>query len=253
MPVLGHVRDTAMGHAGLAGNGSVRISDADFEAFRVLRMNLGYLATERPLRSLLVTSGLPEEGKSTVSMALASASVVAGHRTLLVECDLRRPSFAKRLGLSQGPGLTDYLMGTASPAEILQTVSMSVPGSGNGTGSQRLGPAAAVLVCITAGTQVGNPAELLISSRFEGFMQKVVKAYDFVIVDSSPLLAVVDPLQLVPMVDGVLICVRAQQTTRDQARASRAALSNLPRRPIGAVLTGLHRNDEAAYEYYYSY
>jgi hypothetical protein len=67
------------------------------------------------------------------------------------------------------------------------------------------------------------------------------------------LLSIVDPLQLVPRVDGVLFCVRAQRTTRDQVRAARVALANLPRRPVGAVLTGLKRRGPDSYDYYYGY
>jgi polysaccharide biosynthesis transport protein len=252
-PVLTRVPDTALGSAGLARNGRPPMADLDFEAFRVLRMNLGYLSTERPLRSILITSGLPEEGKSTVSMSLASASVLAGQRTLLVECDLRRPSFARRLGIARSPGLTDFLLGDAGLREVLQTVEIAKPGTlGNRDGGTS-GDPGGVFVCITAGTQVKDPAELLISERFGGFLEQVTKVYDRVVLDASPLLTVVDPLEIMPRVDAVIICVRAQKTTRDQARAARAALSNLPRRPIGAVLTGLRRSDRDAYDYYYGY
>jgi capsular exopolysaccharide synthesis family protein len=251
LPVLGRVSRTALGHAGLVRNGREAMNDADFEAFRVLRMNLAYLAKGEPVNSVLVTSGLPEEGKSTVSAALASAAVLAGQRTLLVECDLRRPCFAQRLGVQPQPGLTDYLLGNAAPQDILQTVELTEPARVNG--SQPAAPAsdtAGTLVCIAGGTMVSNPAELLMSERFEDFLEKVSKAYDLVVVDAAPLLAVVDPMEILPHVDAAIVCVRAQQTTREQARAARAALSALPERPMGAVLTGMRRGDPDAYDYY---
>ena len=249
LPVLGRVSDTALGYAGLARNGLPPMSDADFEAFRMLRMNLAYLARGEPVRSVLVTSGLAEEGKSTVSAALASAAVLAGQRTLLVECDLRRPCFARRFGIQPQPGLTDYLAGSSGPQDILQTVELAEPTGVNGAagGEARI---AGTLVCIVAGSRVNNPAELLIGERFTDFLDKVTKAYDLVVLDASPMLAVVDPLEILPRVDAGIVCVRAQKTTREQARAARAALSTLPERPMGAVVTGMRRGDPDAYDYY---
>jgi succinoglycan biosynthesis transport protein ExoP len=199
--------------------------------------------------SVLVTSGLPEEGKSTVSMALASAAVVAGQRTLLVECDLRRPCFARRFGIRPQPGLTDYLRGDANPQDILQTVELVDPVRVNGT-EAAADQQAGTLVCIAGGSRVSNPAELLVSERFTDFLDKVGKAYDLVVLDGSPLLAVVDPMEILPHVDAAIVCVRVQQTTREQVRAARAALSTLPERPMGAVLTGMRRGDPDAYDYY---
>jgi capsular exopolysaccharide synthesis family protein len=251
LAVLGRVSRTALGHAGLARNGLPPMSEADFEAFRVLRMNLAYLGGGDPVRSVLVTSGLPEEGKSTVSAALASAAVLAGQRTLLVECDLRRPCFARRFGIQPQPGLTDYLTGQADPQEILQTVELAEPARVNGSeAAPQTGQPAGTLVCIVGGTRVSNPAELLIGDRFTDFLEKVSKAYDLVVLDGSPLLAVVDSMEIMPRVDATIVCVRVQQTTREQARAARVALSTLPDRPMGAVLTGMRRGDPDAYDYY---
>jgi capsular exopolysaccharide synthesis family protein len=250
LPVLGRVSNSALGYAGLARNGLPPMSDADFEAFRVLRMNLAYLGKGEPVRSVLVTSGLAEEGKSTVSAALASAAVLAGQRTLLVECDLRRPCFARRFGIQPQPGLTDYLLGNAGPQEILQTVELAEPVVVNGAAGGEQARLAGMLVCIVGGSRVNNPAELLIGERFTDFLEKVTTAYDLVVLDASPLLAVVDPLEILPRVDAGIVCVRAQKTTREQARAARAALSALPERPMGAVVTGMRRGDPDAYDYY---
>jgi capsular exopolysaccharide synthesis family protein len=250
LPVLGRVSRTALGHAGLARNGVPPMKDADFEAFRVLRMNLAYLAQGNPVRSVLVTSGLPEEGKSTVSAALASAAVLAGQRTLLVECDLRRPCFARRFGIQAEPGLTDYLLRDADPQDILQTVDLADPAGVNGAVRPDPNRTAGTLVCIAGGSRVSNPAELLIGGRFTDFLENVGKAYDLVVLDGSPLLAVVDSMEILPHVDAAIVCVRVQQTTREQARAARVALSALPERPMGAVLTGMRRGDPDAYDCY---
>ena len=253
VPVLSRVSETALGYAGLVGNGLPPMLDTDFEPFRVLRMNLRALRSNPPPTSVAVTSGLPEEGKSTVSMALASAAAIAGQRVLLVEADLRRPSFARRLGVDREPGLTDYLLGAAPPQEILQSVALSHPTGINGSAPDRDAAPAGVLTCIAAGRQVVNPAELLVTPRFGQFVEQVTKTYDLVIFDTSPLLSVVDPLELVTHVDALIFCVRAQRTTRDQVRAARAALANLPELPTGAVLTGLRRGGPDSYDYYYGY
>jgi succinoglycan biosynthesis transport protein ExoP len=252
VPILGRVPDSAMGAPGLVRNGRMPMLDSDFEAFRGIRMNLAALGKDGVTpRSVLVTSPLPEEGKSTVSAALASAAAITGQRVLLVECDLRRPVLARRLGINQGPGLSDYLTDKAGPKEILQLVELTNPTTFNG--GKASNEAAGNMVVITAGTQAANPAELLVGPRFRAFLQQVAKAYDLVVLDTSPMLAVVDPLEIARDVDGLLICARVRRTTRDQLRAARAALRNLGDRPTGAVVTGISRKDPDSYDYYYGY
>jgi succinoglycan biosynthesis transport protein ExoP len=149
------------------------------------------------------------------------------------------------LGCEPGPGLSDYLVGQAGPGEVVQKVALAE--SQNGT-------AAPTLVAITAGSPTPRPAELLASKRFAAFLDQVREAYDVVVLDCTPLLSVGDALQLVPRVDGVVLCVRAEQTTREQARAARQALEHFPDRPIGVVVTGVKPGHELDYGYYsYAY
>ena len=259
VPVLGRVGAAAFSYAGLVKNGRPVMLENDFEPFRVLRMNLAFLTSDdRPPRSVLITSPLAMEGKSTVSVSLASAAALAGQQVLLLECDLRRPSLAARLNVSRAPGLTDFLSGAVQPQEILQEVQISEPRRLNGTAQggsaenkSRNAPTAS-MVCITAGKAVPNAPELLHSDRFRDMLEKLTRAYDLVILDGSPLLAVSDPLEVAPFVDGILVCVRSQQTTREQIRSAKSALGHLPERPMGAVLTGLEPGDES-YGYYYGY
>lgn len=249
LPVLGRVSEATFGSAGLVSNG-LPMLETDFEAFRVLRMNLAFAAGDQPPRTVLVTSGLPEEGKSTVSMSLASAAALSGQSVLLVECDLRRPSFERRLKVKRAPGLSDFLNGKARPAEILQAVDLHIPMALNG-GQAKPRKATQQLVCIGAGTATTGAAELLATERFRDFIQKVGKAYDLVVLDAGPLLSVVDPLEIVPLVDLVLVCARVEQTTRAEAHATRAALGHLPEKPMGAVVTGIRRGGVDANDYYY--
>ncbi len=260
LPVLGRVAQSSFAFSGLVSNGHPIPTETDFEPFRVLRMNLGFLAGEgKAPRSVLVTSPLPQEGKSTVSIALASAAALAGMKVLLVECDLRRPSFSKRLPVEREPGLTNYLRGEVKPADILRVVDLAPPRSfaveeqsRNGDETSQASGSKISMVVIPAGAAVTNAPELLQGERFEQFLEKVTRAYDLVILDGSPLLSVADPLELASEADAVLLCVRVQQTTRDQVRAARSALGHIRERPSGVVVTGIRPGDET-YEYYYGY
>jgi CobQ/CobB/MinD/ParA nucleotide binding domain len=125
-PVVGYLRPDALGrvgaHADGRSNGNRPLEPSDQEALRIVRHNVRYLSAAEPLRTLLVTSPVAGEGKSTVAAGLAAVSALAGKRTLLVECDVRRPVLAKRLGFPAKPGLTDYLTGNAEPTDILKPV-----------------------------------------------------------------------------------------------------------------------------------
>lgn len=243
LPLVGHIGSGAMGSTALAAsNGHRKLSPEDLEGFRILRKNLEFLDIDNPVRTVAVTSALPEEGKSTVAAALASTYALAGRAVLLVECDLRRPSLAERLGINRAPGLTDYLAERAGPAEVLQGIPVGA--------ADAAGQPTQELVCITAGSQAPRPAEILGSKRFADFIREVSEAYDMVVLDTSPLLPVSDTLELLPHVDGIVLCIRAGQTRRDEARAAKAALEHLPERPTGLVVTGIKPGDEADYGYY---
>ncbi len=249
LPVVGHVSEDALGSAVTGTNGR-QPSARDADAFHILRANLAFLDSERPPRSVAVTSPLAAEGKSTVAASLAWSHATSGQRALLVECDLRRPSLAARLGLNEAPGLSDYIADRASSQEIIQTVNLSELGSTNGPApdSERALPPAR-LDCITAGGSAPRPAELLGSPAFRDFLAVVSRSYDMTVLDCSPLLSVVDTLELLPYVDAIVVCIRSGRTTRDQARAARAALERFPRRPTGLVLTGA-RPGKSEYYYY---
>jgi succinoglycan biosynthesis transport protein ExoP len=259
-PVLARLRGNVFGHTGSSADAEDDtlgpLDPLDGEAFRMLRENLRYLAIDRDLRTIAVTSGIPEEGKSTVAACLAMANAGAGKRTLLVEADLRRRVLADRFGIEEAPGLSDYLGGRNAPADILQSVpvpgatvehGIDVPWEGdNGSAPQSL-------ICITAGSAPPRPADVLSSDRFAAFLQQVGKVYERVIIDCPPLLPVADTLEIAPRVDSLLLCVRLNRTTRDQARAAKEALERLPSRPVGLVLTDFTERDTGYYRGYYRY
>lgn len=258
LPVVGSVRDEALGSAAYVANGRGPMTDQDVESFRILRTNIGFLDVDRPIRSILVTSPLPGEGKSTVSASLATASAAAGKHTLLVECDLRRPCLTERLSVKRSPGLSDYLAGEAGKAEVVQLVTLSETGlpprDRDGAAPSTALPEAGKLAVIASGGQSIRPAELLGSQRFQAFLEELTAEYDTVVIDTPPLLSVSDTLEIIPLADSVMLCIRADQTTRDQARAAKDALARLPERTTGVVVTGLKPGRESDYGYYsYAY
>jgi Mrp family chromosome partitioning ATPase len=251
-PIVGHIRNEVMGKVVRPDPSAKKPMQENLEAIRIVRQNLEFLDVDSRLRVVLVTSALPEEGKSTVAASLACVNAAFGQSTLLIECDLRRPSLAKRLGLNETPGLTDHLLKAEGVKGVFQSVEVAsaLPSpSPNGAGNPTLaGPGR--LDCITAGTLTPQPAELLKSKRFKTFLDGASANYDMVILDTSPLLPVADTLALLPLADRVLLCVRANQSTSDQVRAARTALEHFPKRPTGVVVTGLKRRDAASYGYY---
>lgn len=247
LPIVGHVPNEVLGQLGFAANGNRSPNMDDLEPFRIIRANLDSLDIDRKIRSIAVTSALAEEGKSTVAASLAVSFAIAGRRTLLLECDLRRPVLAERMDLPKGPGLAEYLTGKAKREDVLRTVTLrDTEGDDEPVASE------SELVCVFAGQSPRNPAELLDTQRFEEFLKTVSKEFEIVIVDTPPLLLVADTREILPSLDGVLLCARMSQTTREQAAAAGVALQNLPPMSAGVVATGIMQGDETE-GYYYGY
>ena len=251
IPLAGVVSDHALGGVPISGvPGEEHVAAMDM--FRMLRTNVAYLNVDSPAKTVLVTSSLPDEGKTTVAIGLALASALTGRRTLLVETDLHRPVHSERLGIRAEPGLTDLLAGEADPKEVLQGLRFTDPGaleSDNGAEVPK-----ATLSCITAGTRAGRAAELLGSRRFADFISEVSEHYDLIVLDTAPVLAVAETLEVAPIADTILFCVRLGRTTLDEAKKGADALARLPERSTGLVITDLGATDTSGYSYYsYSY
>ncbi len=239
LPLVGYVRKDSLGMVGMSSNGSGLVSESDLEAFRILRKNVDFLGRDEELQVVAITSPLPEEGKSTVAAWYAYASALVGRRTILVECDFRRPVISSRLDFDSEPGLSEYLAGEAEPKDVLRTVEVQGRGAEN-------------LAVIPAGTTVLQPTEMLASTRFRDFLGQLRKVYDLVVIDCAPLLPVGDTLEVLPQVDGTLLCVRLRQTTLDQATAAKQVMEHLPDKPTGLVVTGLTKGSDHDYYGYYS-
>lgn len=206
-----------------------------FEPYRVLRNAVGFVELTRALNVIMVTSAMPAEGKSTVSLNLARSIALSGQRVVLVECDLRRPSLARALGLQDSSGgLTTALVGRRPVAELLLPVS----------------PGLAHLSLLPSGPLPPNAAELLRSPRMGTLLSELTADGTRVIIDAPPLLPVADAQGLLdhPQIDGALVVARAAQTTRDEVRRARTVFDQHRLQPMGIVVTGLH--EERAYGYY---
>jgi capsular exopolysaccharide synthesis family protein len=205
------------------------------EAFRKLRTNLQFLAVDHPPRVIVITSSTPSEGKSTTSINIALALAEAEHNVVLVDGDMRRPSLHKYLDLVGPVGFSTVLSGAATLDESLQKTSF--PG----------------LTVLTAGTVPPNPSELLGSHAAKNLLTEMREKFDYVIVDSSPLLAVTDSAILAANSDGVLIMARFGETKRDQLAHAVGNLEDVGASILGAVFTMTPARGNASYSYSYSY
>ena len=214
------------------------------EAFRALRANLQYLAVGKTMRTILVTSASAGQGKTTVCANLAKALAGAGATVALVEADLRRPQLGNVFGLArQSEGLTSVLVGRSSLSEAMHTVvSPSDPGG-------RSSPVHSVSL-LASGPLPPNPSELLGSSAMREVVHRLGARFDFVIVDSPPILLVSDAVELAQLVDGVILIVRADQATTDEAREIRSMVDRLDINLVGVVVTGVRAR--TGYGAYYS-
>ena len=235
-PLLGYVRSDILGTAPASRNGTIEAAE-HLDSFRILRANTQFLGGDRPLATLAVTSALPDEGKSTVAVWYAYANALGGKRTILIDCDLHRPVVASGLDLDSSPGLTDYLTGDAESSGLRRSVMVE-------------GPTAQPLSVVPAGVPTPQSAELLASPRFEKLLDEIAPEHELVVLDCPPLLPVGDTLSIVPRVEGVVLCVRLGQTTREQAVAAKDALRRLPERPVGLVFTGSKPGSEYDYSGY---
>ncbi len=218
------------------------------EMIRGLRINLQLTHLDDPLRTFLVSSAGPSEGKSTVVCHLAIAYQEAGLRVVVVECDLRRPSLASRMEVNPSPGLTEVLAGECSLSDALQVVNIAAPAPasqpaavGVEAGGRSVGgpQGAGMLTMLTSGSPVADPATLLGTSRMRRILESLREASDLVIIDATPLLAVADALPLLPLVDGALLVARLGVVHRSSGRRIEEVSDRIP----GATLLGVVAND----------
>ena len=202
------------------------------EAFRRLRTNLQFLDVTDNLRTMVVTSSIPGEGKSTTAINLAITLGDAGTRVLLVDADLRRPSVAKYMGLEGSVGLTTVLIGRAAIQDVVQPW-------GNGQ-----------LHVLPSGQIPPNPSELLGSRTMADLLALLGERYDAIIIDTPPLLPVTDAAILARLTGGAIVVVGTHTLHNNQLQESLGALESVGARVLGIVLNRVPVKLTGSYQYY---
>ncbi len=248
LPLLGVVPESSALSRSARGGGNERavLPPGEAESFQLIRAHLRYFNVDRQLRTLLVASAAPGDGKTTIARHLAAAAARMGSRVLLLEADLRRPTLARQLDVQSGPGLADVLIGAVSLSEATQLIdldSQSVDGSGGRT-----------LDVLVAGAALPpNPGELVESHAMETLLERAQSAYDLVVIDTPPLTAVSDAFPLLRKVDGVIIVGRVGRNRRDVAERLHETLTGAGAPLLGVIANGFKARRNAPYSYAYDY
>ncbi len=225
-----------------ASNANQQARMGSLEPFRILRANLAFFNIGSLRRSIVITSSLPGDGKTTVARNLALVAAAAGQRVLVLEADLRRPRLAEYLGLSHVLGLSEILSMQASIDDAIRPYPQVETTS--------LGEHAALDVLLS-GAPPPNPAELIGSGAMESLLDELESRYDLVVIDTPPITVVSDALLLIQRTKAVVLVARLHFTTRDAAVLLRDQLATLEVEPLGVVVNAT-RTTDAGYSYYYS-
>jgi capsular exopolysaccharide synthesis family protein len=220
---------------------------AGVEQFRRLRSHVYQAHAEAPLKTILIASGMPSEGKSFVAANLAmSMARNSANNILLIDGDLRRATLHHLLGAPNAPGLSDYLEGTAELIDVMQRYRR--PETAEDAGEDIVSN----LTFIPSGKSSDNSSELVANHRIEELIATVSPHFNWILIDSPPVLAVTDAVDLARAADAVLLIARGASTPYDVAQRTQAAFSNS--RILGFVLNAVKdvpRNGSYNYDYYY--
>ncbi len=213
----------------------LRSSSGDLEPFRILRTAVDFARVTRPVRTVMVTSAVRGEGKTSVAIGLAQAIALSGRPVILVELDLRNPSLARTFSMGNQGGVTNALLGS-EPHDLLQRPIRELPD----------------LEVLAAGVLPPNPAELLEAPALDVMLRSLLQdGTKTLVIDAAPLLPVADAQILLnkPAVDASVVVARQGVTTRDHARRARLVLDGHAAAPIGLVVTGHTSRDAYGYGY----
>lgn len=206
------------------------------ECCRSLRTNILFSGADRNLKTIAVSSASPREGKTTSVIYLGTTMAQSGQRVLLIDTDMRRPRLHASTGVPRGLGLSNLILGDQSYEDVIKTTQV---------------PNLFVLPC---GPLPPNPAELLMTKRFETVLQELASRFDRVVLDSPPLQAVTDAVVLSKLVDGVILVVRSGKTLRDEIRRSARQIRDVGGSIFGVIVNEFDASDRNGYYYsYYGY
>jgi capsular exopolysaccharide synthesis family protein len=246
LPLLGVVPESAALSPSARQTADTRVlPPGEAEAFQLIRAHLRYFNVDRELRALMVVSAAPGDGKTTIARYLAAAAARMGSRVLLLEADLRRPTIARKLDISSGPGLSDVLIGAIPMSEATQSVYLQTQGDASS--------ADRVLDVLVAGAVLPpNPAELIESHAMEILLAQARSTYDLTVIDTPPLTAVSDAFPLLRKVDGVVIVGRVGRNRRDVAERLHKTLEGAGAPLLGVIANGFKAARSGSY-YGYGY
>jgi succinoglycan biosynthesis transport protein ExoP len=245
LPILTAIPDNksvsslADARSGPSSDGAVPVPEA--QAFQMLRARLRYFNVDRDIKTVLVTSGAPGDGKSTVAWEMAAIAALSEVKVLLIEAEFYRPTVASRYRIRPTPGLSEFLTHQTPFDRVVQSVAV-IGGWGSGKGSVDV---------ITAGLTPPNPIELLESQQMKQLLESVRADYDFVVIDTPPVLQVADAIPLMPLIDGVIVVGCVGKTSRDEARKLQDELLRLKAPGLGVVANRVRRRTRDAYAYDY--
>jgi len=205
------------------------------EAIRTLRTNIKFSSLDKPIKTLLITSPIPEAGKSSISVNLALSIAQNGNKVILVDADLRKPVIHKIFEGDNKPGLTNILIEDKKIKEVIREASDINPN----------------LYYIPSGPIPPNPSELLGSNKMKGVLTDLKEQADFILFDSPPVIAVTDALVLANQVDGVMLVLDAGGVTREIAMQAKLLLEKAKAKILGTVLNKINVESEGYYYYYY--
>jgi non-specific protein-tyrosine kinase len=253
---------------GRLADGAAALSRDFREPFRTLRTNIELAAVDVPPRTILVSSAMPGEGKSTVVRNLSLAFHEAGKRVAVVDLDLRHPALQKLFGVRIGPGVTDVLRRDKTLDEVMLPIGTGLPelddlldfngsehrkpNGSNGHGVGTIHPAG--LVLLLGGATPANPPAVLASNRLVQILDELRDRFDIVLIDSAPVLAVTDTVPLLRYADATLFVGRLGVTTRDTAKRLADFVARVPDlNMLGVVANDLSRLEAGTYGYGYGY
>jgi Mrp family chromosome partitioning ATPase len=223
------------------------------EAFRMLRTNMEFAGLDHEARSIMITSGLEEEGKSTTVANLAVAVARTGRRVALVDLDLRRPYLDRFFKVEGKVGLTNVVLGYARLEDATARVAIpeterAKPGEGNGHS-----PVGGFLDVLPAGPLPPNVGEFVGTAEVARILKELGQRYDLVLVDTPPMLHVGDALTLASQVDALILIARLPAVRRPILNELKRVLDNSPGAKLGFALAGAHLEEGYGYEYGYYY
>ncbi|GFR35679.1 CpsD/CapB family tyrosine-protein kinase [Thermobrachium celere] len=205
------------------------------EAYRTLRTNIQFSALDKKIKKIVITSSGPAEGKTSTALNLAITLAQNGHKTLLLDCDMRKPSIHKRMKISNLNGLSDILLGESSIEDATTNVELEH------------------LYIITAGTKPPNPAELLSSQKMINFLNSIEEKYEYIIIDTPPVLMVTDAQILSKYADGTILVVASREAEKNGVKRAKELLEKVDANILGVVLNKLDTSKKGYYGYYYNY